>query len=78
VAAEDEVGPRFVIERRDEIEVYAGEKGHVCIKQEGALGEEDDLVILHPEDVPRLISFLQRVRQQAVEIREMLDRAEET
>lgn len=57
-----------VIEERREIEVYAGQKGHVCIKQEDYKGEEM-LVIVHPDDVPRLIDYLREAQAEAYVVR---------
>lgn len=57
-----------VIEERREIEVYAGQKGHVCIKQEDDKGEEM-LVIVHPDDVPRLIDYLREAQAEAYVVR---------
>ena len=53
-----------VIEERREIEVYAGQKGHVCIKQDDYKGEEM-LVIVHPDDLPRLIDYLREAQAEA-------------
>lgn len=62
-------GRKFVIEQRDEIEVYVGDRGHVCIKQSDGLGNDDAIVLVHPSDVPHLIQFLQRAQSEAEALR---------
>ena len=57
-----------VIEERKEVEVYAGDMGHVCIKQNGYL-DEDSIVIIHPDDVTKLIQYLQEAQAEAYLIR---------
>ena len=57
-----------VIEKRKEVEVYAGQNGHVCIKQSN-YPEEDALVVLHPDDVASLIEFLKEAQAEAYVIR---------
>ena len=47
-----------VIEIRREVEVYAGEKGHVCIKQ-NSYPDNDSIIIVHSDDVAKLIQYLQ-------------------
>jgi len=59
----------YVIEGRQEVEIYAGQNGHVCIKQHGDLGEEPSLVLIHPDDIPALTKHLQEARKEAYEIR---------
>lgn len=58
-----------IIEPRDGIEVYATEKGIVCIKQIPATGEEA-IILIHPDDIPQLIELLEETRQEALHIRE--------
>jgi hypothetical protein len=41
------------------IEVYAGERGYVCIKQEDPLGDTQDVVAMLPEQIPTIIRWLQ-------------------
>jgi hypothetical protein len=53
-----------IIEERREVEVYVGQKGHVCIKQLN-YNDEEMLVLLHPDDVPRLIEFLKESQAEA-------------
>ena len=57
-----------VIGERKEVEVYAGQNGHVCIKQSN-YPEEDALVVLHPDDVTGLIEFLKEAQAEAYVIR---------
>lgn len=56
----------YIIEPRDGAEVYVGSKGHVCIKQE-VWGGDDQVINLHPDEIPQLIEYLQTVRQEALE-----------
>ena len=53
-----------IIEERREVEVYVGQKGHVCIKQVGFEGT-DMIVMMHPDDVPRMIDFLKESQAEA-------------
>jgi hypothetical protein len=57
-----------VIEERKEVEVYAGDMGHVCIKQNG-YPDEDSIIVVHPDDVSTLIQFLQEAQAEAYLIR---------
>ncbi|HET6431020.1 hypothetical protein [Dyella sp.] len=58
----------FVIEQRDKIEIYAGEHGHVVIKQDSYTGEES-VVLIHPDDVELVIRHILAARDEAYEIR---------
>jgi hypothetical protein len=59
------------IEPRDGIEVFVNKGGRISIKQEQLSayhGElEDVIVVVHPDDAPRLIEFLEDARQEALE-----------
>jgi len=68
-------GPKFIIEKRDQIEVYAGQKGHVCIKQESS--DQEDIIFVHPDDIPQLIIMLQDACVDATEIRSCIKREQE-
>ena len=57
-----------IIEERQQVEVYAGDKGHVCVKQNG-YPEDDSIIIVHPDDVTKLIQFLQEAQAEAYLIR---------
>lgn len=57
-----------IIEERQQVEVFAGEKGHVCIKQNG-YREDDSIIVLHPDDVTKLLQFLQEAQAEAYLIR---------
>lgn len=46
------------------IEVYRTEKDFVAIRQENVLGDEDDVVLLSPERVDRLILMLRAVKDE--------------
>ena len=41
------------------LEVYIGEKGYICIRQEDPLGETGDVVALLPQQVPAVCQWLQ-------------------
>jgi hypothetical protein len=41
------------------IEVYVGERGYVCIKQEDPLGDTEDVVAMLPQQIPTVIRWLQ-------------------
>jgi hypothetical protein len=41
------------------IEIYIGERGYVCIKQEDPLGETEDIVAMLPQQVPTVVRWLQ-------------------
>jgi hypothetical protein len=41
------------------LEVYIGERGYVCIKQEDPLGETEDIVAMLPQQVPTIVRWLQ-------------------
>jgi hypothetical protein len=58
----------FIIEQRDKIEIYAGEHGHVVLKQDSYHGEES-VVLVHPDDVELVIRHMQAAREEAYEIR---------
>ena len=59
----------FKIERRDGLEVYAGDTGFVVLKQDNSLGDDDSYVFIHPEDIPAVIKYLEQSRKTAYEIR---------
>jgi|GEM_PF-3242868 len=52
------------IEPREGVEVYVSVKCNVIIKQETSFGE--NMIIIHPDDVPKVIEFLQEALQQAL------------
>ncbi len=58
----------FVIEQRDKIEIYAGQNGHVVLKQDSYNGEES-AVWVHPDDIELVIRHMQAAKEQAYEIR---------
>ena len=41
------------------LEVYIGEKGYICIRQEDPLGETGDVVALLPQQVPAVCQWLE-------------------
>jgi hypothetical protein len=58
----------FKIERRDGAEVYASDSGFVCIKQENSL-EEESTVAFHPDEIDELVTHLEKIKKEAIEIR---------
>ena len=56
------------IESRDGVEVYATQAGLVGIRQEPLSGEEQ-LVLIHPDDVDLLIKHIKEMQAEAYEIR---------
>jgi hypothetical protein len=55
-----------VIPARDGIEVFLNESGTISIKQEDSMGHDEPcIVVVHPDDVDALVSFLQDVKQEA-------------
>ena len=58
------------------VEVYASDVGNVCIKQVPTTGEEN-VIILHPDDIPQFIEYLQEVEQEALHIRHDSTRSSE-
>ena len=50
----------------NEIEVYLGKTGFVCIKQKN-WPDEDAIIIIRRDDVPDLIDHLRAVYQQAMD-----------
>ena len=73
----EEAGPTFKLEQRDEIEVYAGQRGHVIIKQTSPMGDEPQTIFVHPDDIAELKEFLEKAYSDAVEIREHLKQKQE-
>ena len=56
-----------IIESRDGVEVYPTDAGFVCLKQ-ATMGDES-IILVHPDDVDRLIGYLKETRAEAYEIR---------
>ena len=56
----------YKIEPREGVEVYVGRNGDVCIKQD-SMSQEEIIVMLHHEDVPKLIEHLESARQDALD-----------
>lgn len=52
----------WTIPARDAIQVFTSESGNVVIRQPTYPGD-DDVVIVHPDDVPRLVRMLRLARQ---------------
>jgi uncharacterized protein YpmB len=60
--------PIYVVEQRDAIEIYAGQNGHVVLKQLDFEGQEN-IVWIHPDDVDRVIGYMHRAKEEALAIR---------
>ena len=56
----------YTIEPREKIVVYLTQDGQVCIKQISMMADEAD-VFVHHEDIPKLIEYLEAVRQEALD-----------
>jgi hypothetical protein len=41
------------------LEVYVGERGYICIKQEDPLGDTQDVVAMLPQQIPAIVRWLQ-------------------
>ena len=52
---------------RDAVAVYVSEKGYVCIKQEN-LHEDDSIIMLQPDQVPTIMTWLDDAMVDAKEI----------
>ena len=74
MSTQEETKP-FVIEQRDQIEIYAGQKGHVVLKQTSYMGEDEAMILIHPDDVEQLISHVKNATIDAKEIRESLGKS---
>ena len=61
----------LAIDHREEIEVYAGNRGHICIKQK-SYNDEYMTIIVHPDDIPSLIYHLNQECKEALAIREAI------
>lgn len=49
----------YTLPEQEKIEVYVGERGHIVIKQDDYMGNEEKIVLVQPLHVPRLIQMLQ-------------------
>jgi SOS-response transcriptional repressor LexA len=50
------------IEPRPGLEVFTNQGGLITLKQEDPLGDDDHIVVVHPDDVDRLVEFLYHER----------------
>lgn len=46
---------------RNAIEAYPSEAGFICLSQEGSLGENPSVVVMLPQDIPTVVSWLQQL-----------------
>jgi hypothetical protein len=47
---------------RETIEAYVSEGGFICLKQESAIGEDPSIVMMLPSDIPTIVQWLQKLR----------------
>lgn len=59
----------FEIERREGLEIYAGDTGFVVLKQENDFDRNGSFIFIHPDDIPKVIEYLSSTREVAYEIR---------
>jgi uncharacterized protein YlxW (UPF0749 family) len=57
--------PKMNIPSRDGIAVFVNEGGTISIQQDRPLGDESDIVVVHPSDVQQLIEFLEAAKAEA-------------
>jgi hypothetical protein len=64
----EEKEPKWVIPGRDGIEVFVNNSKSVTIKQDCGpfVSEEADFVVVHPDDIPALITMLESARAEAL------------
>jgi hypothetical protein len=66
-----------IFEQRDSVEVTTGRLGHVRLKQEN-YNQEVAVITVHPDDIPQLITQLEKAREDALSIRNELQKARDT
>ncbi|MGZ3239451.1 MAG: hypothetical protein ACXU7Z_03425 [Burkholderiaceae bacterium] len=66
-----------IFEQRDSVDVSTGRLGHVRLKQEN-YNQEVAIITVHPDDIPQLIAQLEKAREDALTIREELQKARDT
>ena len=66
-----------IFEQRDSVDVSTGRLGHVRLKQEN-YNQEVAIITIHPDDIPQLITQLEKAREDALAIREELQKARDT
>lgn len=49
---------------RNAIEGYVSEAGFICLRQEGGLGDDPSVIVMLPQDVPTVVSWLQELASQ--------------
>jgi hypothetical protein len=64
----------YEIEKRDGLEVYAGDTGLVVLKQDNDFDRDSSFVFIHPDDIPRVIEYLTSTREVAYGIRKDIAR----
>ena len=67
----------WVIPMRDGIEVFVNKGGLISLKQLSEDPNSDVIVAVEPDDVPKLIRFLEAARQEAMNYRQEEADAEE-
>jgi hypothetical protein len=71
------IATNTVFEQRDSVEVSTGRLGHVRLKQEN-YNQEVSVITVHPDDVPQLITQLEKAREEALAIRAELQKARDS
>lgn len=46
----------------EQLKVYDGKNGHICISQSHFGSNEDDVIIIHPAQVDLLIQWLKEIK----------------
>lgn len=65
------------IEPKEGIEIFVNKACHISLKQESLYDREENLIVIHREDVPLFIEHLQAVYQEALECKPNLDSEDE-
>jgi hypothetical protein len=68
-ANDQETEVPYRIEKRDAIEVYAGDTGLVVLRSEDDLQRSEAHIFVHPDDVDTLIEHLKSAKADALEMR---------
>ena len=54
------------LKSRESVEAYIAEGGYICLKQESMTGEDPLILMMLPDDIPQIISWLQQLFEQSV------------
>lgn len=53
------------LKSRESVEAYIAEGGYICLKQESMTGEDPLILMMLPDDIPQIISWLQQLFEQS-------------